>query len=149
MSMTRVGILAAVVGAVSIFVGVFGFMGRCAVPDAPCPSPSPNEIFAYGGLVVLVIGMALLIRAGWRGSLAGWAVAAAASVPATWFAYEVARQEGCPLLADSNAAQACLTAFGEMTAPAISFGLAGMILVVGLLSWRTRRGAHVTFPDAD
>jgi hypothetical protein len=147
MRSTRAGILAAVVGAVSVFVGVFGFVGRCAVPGAPCPSPSPNEIFAYGGLVLLVIGVVLLVRAGWRGSLAGWALAAVAAVPAAWFVYEIVRQEGCPLLADP-AAQSCLPAFGEMTAPTISFGVAGMLLLVGLLRWRGR-GAHVTFGDAD
>jgi hypothetical protein len=147
MSSTKAGILAAVVGAVSVFVGVFGFMGRCAVPGAPCPSPSPNEIFAYVGLVLLVIGVVLLVRAGWRGSLAGWVAAAIAAVPATWFVYEIVRQEGCPLLADPNAAQACLASFGEMTAPAISFGVAGMLLLVGLLRWR-ERGTHVTLPHA-
>jgi hypothetical protein len=139
--------LAAVVGAVSIFAGVFGFLDRCAVPGAPCPSPSPNEIVAYGGLVVLVIGVALLVRAGWRGSLAGWALAAVAAVPAAWFLYEIVRQEGCPLLADPTAAQACLAAFGEMTAPAISFGVAGVILLVGLLRWRGH-GARVKSTDA-
>jgi hypothetical protein len=76
-----VGILAAVVGAVSVFEGVFGSLGRCAVPGAPCPSPSPNEIFAYGGLVLLVIGVALLVRAGWRGSVAGSTFAAVAAIP--------------------------------------------------------------------
>jgi hypothetical protein len=148
MSSTKAGILAAVVGAVSVFVGVFGFMGRCAVPGAPCPSPSPNEMLAYGGLVLLAIGVVLLVRAGWRGSLAGWVAAAIAAVPATWFVYEVVRQEGCPLLADPNAARACLAAFGEMTAAAISFGVAGMLLLVGLLRWR-ERGAPVTLPHAD
>jgi hypothetical protein len=148
MSTTKAGILAAVVGASSIFVGVFGFMGRCAVPGAPCPSPSPNEIFAYGGLVVLVIGVALLVRAGWRGSLAGWALAAVASVPATWWIYEIVRQEGCPLLADSNSVQACLAAYGEMTAPIISFGVAGFLFLIGWVRWRAR-SAHVSFGDAD
>ena len=148
MSTTKAGTLAAVVGAASIFVGVFGYVGRCAVPGAPCPSPSPNEILAYGGLVLLVVGVMLLVRAGWRGSLAGWVVAAIASIPATWFVYEIVRQEGCPLLADPSAAQACLAAFGEMTAPTISFGVAGMLLLVGLLRWRAH-GARVTFADAD
>jgi hypothetical protein len=143
MTRTKAGILAAVVGAVSVFVGVFGFMGRCAVPGAPCPSPSPNEIFAYGGLVLLVIGVVLLVRAGWRGSLVGWALAAVAAVPATWFVYEIVRQEGCPHLADPIAAQACLAAFGEMTAPGISFGVAGMLLLVGLLRWRPRRSRDI------
>jgi hypothetical protein len=148
MNTTRAGILAAVVGAVSIFVGVFGFMGRCAVAVAPCPSPSPNEIFAYGGLVALVVGVALLVLAGWRGSLRGWALAAVGSVPATWFTYEVVRQEGCPLIADPNAARACLRAFGEMTAPTLSLGVAATLLLVGFLKWRAH-GAHVTLPDAD
>ena len=148
MSGTKAGILAAVIGAVSVFMGVFGFVGRCAVPGASCLSPSANEIFAYGGLVLLVIGVGLLVRAGWRGSLAGWAFAAAAAVPATWFVYEIVRQEGCPLLADPNAAQVCLAAFGEMTAPTVSFGVAGMLLLVGLLRGRAH-GARVTFADAD
>jgi hypothetical protein len=143
MSSTKAGILAAVVGAVAVFVGVFGLMGRCAVPGAPCPSPSPNEIFAYGGLVILVIGVLLLVRAGWRGRLEAWVAAAVAAVPATWFAYEVVRQEGCPLLADPDAAQACLAAFGEMTAPAISFGVAAMLVLVGLLRWRALRSRDI------
>lgn len=137
MNTTRAGVIAAVVGAGSVFLGVFGFMGRCAVPGAPCPSPSPNEIFAYGGLVVLVVGVVLLARAGWRGRLGSSALAAVAAVPATWLAYEVLRQEGCPLLADAGAAQACLSSFGEMTAPTISFGVAALIFLVGWLRRRT------------
>ena len=136
--MITLGVLAAVVGASLIFMGVFGFAGRCAVPGAPCPSPSLNELLAYSGLVVLVIGVALFVRAGWHGSLVGSALAAVAAVPAAWFGYEVVRQEGCPLLADPVAAQACLAAYGEMTAPAISFGVAGLIFLVGWLRWRGR-----------
>lgn len=143
MSQAKAGILAAAVGAVSVFAGVFGFLGRCAVPGAPCPSPSPNEIFAYGGLVLLLIGVALLVRESYRGRLAAGALAAVAAIPAAWFVYEVVRQEGCPLLADANAAQACLASFGEMTAPIISFGVAGMLLLVGLLRWRTRRSHDI------
>ena len=135
--MIRGGVLAAVVGALLVFLGVFGFMGRCAVPGAPCPSPSLNEILAYGGQAVLLTGVILLCRAGWRGRFAGSALAAIASVPTTWFIYEVVRQEGCPLLADPKAAQACLAAYGEMTAPVISFGVAGALLLIG---W-SRRGA--------
>jgi hypothetical protein len=135
----KLGIVLAVVGAASMFEGVFGFIGRCANPGAPCPSPSPSEIIAYGGLILLAMGLALLVRAGWRGSLAAWALAAVAAVPAAWFLYETVRQKGCPLLADPNAAKSCLAAFGEMTAPTISYGLAVVILVVGLLRWRRRQ----------
>lgn len=144
--MIKTGLLAAVIGSLLVFMGVFGLMGRCAVPGAPCPSPSLNEIFGYGGLVVLVIGVALLMRAGWRGNLTGSALAAVASVPATWRTYEIARQEGCPLLADPITAQACLAAYGEMTAPVVSFGVAGLLLLV---AWWRARGAYVTLPHAD
>lgn len=136
--MIKPGVLTAVVGASLIFVGVFGFASRCAVPGAPCPTPSPNEILAYGGLVVLVIGVALLVRAGWHGSLVGSALAAVGAVPAAWFIYEIVRQEGCPLLADPVAAQACLGAYGEMTAPVISVVVAGLIFLVGWIRWRGR-----------
>src|SRR5262245_18885915 len=101
----KAGTIAAVVGTVAIFIGLFSLLGRCAVPGAPCPSPSLNEIVAYGGLALLLIGVALLVRAGWRGNFAGWALAAVASVPATWFIYQLVRQEGCPLLADPEAAR--------------------------------------------
>ena len=146
--MIKTGLLAAATGSLAIFMGVFGFMGRCAAPGAPCPSPSLNEIFGYGGLVILVIGVLLLMRAGWRGSLTASALAAVASVPATWWTYEIARQEGCPLLTDPITVQACLSAYGEMTAPAISFGVAGLLLLVGWTRWRVR-GADVTFSDAE
>ena len=143
MSAMKGGTIAAVVGTVAIFVGLFGLLGRCAVPGAPCPSPSPNEIVAYGGLAALIIGVALLLRAGWRGTFGGWAVAAVTSVPATWFVYELVRQEGCPQLADPEAADACIGGFGfglgEMTAPTISMAVAGVILVLGLFRWRSRR----------
>lgn len=148
MNTSKVGLLAAVVGTAAIFVGLFGLLGRCAVPGAPCPSPSLNEIVGYGGLVLLVIGAALLIWSGWRGNLAASALAAAAAVPAIWFGYEIVRQEGCPLIADPNAAQACLNGFGEMTAPAISFGVAAVILLVGFLRSRAKR-AQVTLRHAD
>jgi hypothetical protein len=146
--MTRAGVLAAVLGSLLVFLGVFGFMGRCAVPGAPCPSPSLNEILAYGGLAVLLTGVTLLTWAGWRGRVAGSALAAIASVPATWFIYEVVRQEGCPLLANPIAAQACLTAYGEMTAPVISVSVAGASLLIGW--WRRRAGdARATSTTAD
>jgi hypothetical protein len=137
MNVLKAGVAAAILGAMSIFLGVFGFAYRCAVPGVPCPSPSPNEILAYGGLVVLVVGVLLLLRAGWGGRLAASALAAAATVPATWFLYEIVRQEGCPLLPDPDAAEACLGGFGEMTAPVISFGVAALILLVGWLRWRS------------
>ena len=147
-STIRLGVLTAGVGVSLIFVGVFGFASRCAVPGVPCPTPSPNEILAYGGLVVLVIGVALLFRAGWHGSLVGSALGAVGAVPAAWFVYEIVRQEGCPHLADPVDAQACLAAYGEMTAPVISFGVAGLILLVGRLRWRRPRGARVANADA-
>ena len=136
--MIKTGLLAAVIGSISIFMGIFGFMGRCAPPGARCPSPTLSEIFGYGGLVILVIGVLLLIRAGWRGNLTGSALAAVASVPATWWTYEIARQEACPLLAEPITVQACLSAYGEMTAPVLSFGAAGLLLLVGWSRWRGR-----------
>ena len=136
--MIKLGVVMAVVGASAMFMGVFGFARRCAVPGAPCPTPSPTSILAFGGLLILVIGVALLVRAGWHGSLVGSALAAVGAVPAAWFIYELMRQKGCPLLADPDAAQACLAAYGEMTAPIISFGVAGLIFLVGWLRWRGR-----------
>jgi len=140
--MTKLGIVAAAAGACSIFLGVFGFVGRCAVPNTPCPSPSPNTIFSFGGLVVLVFGVVLLLRAGWHGSMVGWVLAAIGVAPGTWFVYEIVRQRGCPLLADAVAARACLAAYGEMTAPAITFGVSALVLLIGWL--RLRRGAAPT-----
>lgn len=142
---TRAGVVAALVGVGLINFGVFGFSGRCGFPGGPpCPSPSPNEVAAYLGLVVLVIGVVMLVRSGWRGSATGWILAAVGSVPATWFAYELARQELCPLLSDPAAARACLSAYGEMTAPVLSFGFAGLLLLVGWLRLRRTRAAAVT-----
>jgi hypothetical protein len=141
-TMTKSGIAAAVFGAGSIFIGVFGFVGRCAVPNTPCPSPSPNTIFSFGGLIVLIFGVALLLRAGWRGRVAAWVLAGIAAAPGTWFVYEVVRQHGCPLIADAVAARACLAAYGEMTAPAITFGVSALVLLIGWL--RLRRGAAPT-----
>lgn len=146
--MIRMGVLAAVFGSLLIFLGVFGFMGRCGALGTACPFPSVNEILAYGGLAVLLTGVILLIRAGWRGSVAGSALAAIASVPATWFIYEIVRQEGCPLLADPVAVQACLGAYGEMTAPVISYSVAGAVFVIGLLR-RRAVDARATSAKAD
>lgn len=134
--MIRLGVLAAVVGSLLIFLGLFGFMSRCAAPGARCPSPSLNEILACGGLALLLTGVILLLRAAWRGSVTGSALAAIASVPATWFIYELVRQEGCPLLADPVAVQACLAAYGEMTAPVISYSVAGALFLIGLFRRR-------------
>jgi hypothetical protein len=143
MSRTKASALGALFGALLIFVGVFGFLGRCAVPGAPCPSPSLNEIAAYGGLVVLLISVAALVWLGWRGSLLASALGAVGAVPATWFAYEIARQSGCPLLTDPALADACLTAYGEMTAPVLSFGVAGLILLMGWARRGRRRSRQV------
>jgi hypothetical protein len=138
----RAGAVAGVVGLLLIFVGLFSLLGRCAVPGAPCPSPSPNEIAAYLGLALLVLGVILLLRAGWHGRAAGWVLAAVAIVPVTWFTYELARQGICPMLSDPAVAQACLEAYGEMTAPMLSYGAAGLVLLVGLLRWRRLRAAR-------
>ena len=135
----RVGAAAAIVGVLLILVGLFSSFGRCAVPGAPCPSPSWNAVLAYVGLIVLVIGVGLLVSSGWRGSAGSWLLAAVAVVPAAWFAYELARQSLCPLLSDPALSRACLTAYGEMTAPALSYGLAGVVLLVGWLRLRRLR----------
>lgn len=115
----------ALIGSLLIFVGVFGMLGRCAVPGAPCPSPSPGEVAAYGGLIVLVLGVFILVRSGLRGSLASSALGALAAIPATWTLYEVVRQ-GVPLPG--------IGVLEEMTAPALSATVALAILVVGAVS---------------
>ncbi len=138
---TRAGALAALLGVGLITFGVFGSAVRCARPGVPCPSPSLNELAAYLGLVGLVIGVVMLVRSGWRGGATDWLLAAAGVVPAAWFVYELARQKLCPLLSDPASARACLSAYGEMTAPVLSFGFAGLVLLVGWLRWRRTRAA--------
>lgn len=138
---TRVGALAAVLGVLLILVGLFSF-GGCARPGVPCPSPSWNEVVAYLGIVVLILGLGMLVWSGWRGSRASWALAAVAAVPATWIVYELARQSVCPLLSDPALSLACLTAFGEMTAPVLSVGVGGFVLVAGSLRWRRIRASR-------
>lgn len=139
MGMTRIGALAALAGVLLIFVGLFSGIGGCYVPGAPCPSPSAGEISAYLGIVVLVFGFVVLVRSSWRGSLASSAFAAVAIIPATWTLYEIARQDGCPLLADPAVVSTCLAAYGEMTAPVLSFGVGVVVLLVGFLRWRGLR----------
>ena len=139
MRSVRAGAVTGIVGFLLILIGLFSLLGRCAVPGAPCPSPSPNEIAAYLGLALLVLGVILLLRAGWHGRAAGWMLAAVAIVPVTWFVYELARQGICPMLSDPEVAQACLEAYGEMTAPILSYGAAGLVLLVGWLRWRRLR----------
>jgi len=135
----RTGAAVAFLGFLFILGGLFGSVGRCAVPGVPCPSPSWNEILAFLGLGILVIGIALLIWSGWRGSAAAWVLAAIAVVPAVWFLYELGRQELCPLISDPAASDACLTAYGEMTAPVLSYSVGGVLLGVGWLRLRQRR----------
>ena len=125
MSATKAGALIALVGSVLIFVGLFGMLGRCAVPGAPCPSPSLGEVAAYGGLLLLVLGVLILVRSGLRGNLASSALGAVAALPATWTLYEVLRQ-GVPLPA--------IGVLDEMTAPALSTAVALAILGVGVVS---------------
>lgn len=145
MRTTRIGVLTALAGVLLVFVGLFSGIGGCYVPGAPCPSPSAGEISLYLGIVVLVLGLVVLVRSGWRGSLASSAFASIAIVPAMWTFYEIARQSGCPLLADPTVASACLAAYGEMTAPVLSFGLGVVVLLVGFLRWRgvRKRGVPV------
>lgn len=138
---TRAGALAALLGVGLITFGVFGFpfgFGSCRRPGVPCPSPSLNEVAAYLGLVVLIIGVVMLVRSSWHGGVSGWLLAAAGAVPATWYIYELARQNLCPLLSDPAASRACLSAYGEMTAPVLSFGFGGLVLLAGWVRWRTR-----------
>lgn len=142
-SRTRAGALAALLGVGLITFGVFGFAGRCGRPGVPCPSPSLNEVAAYLGLVVLIIGVVMLVRSGRRGSALDWLLAAAGMVPATWFVYELARQKLCPLLSDPAASRACLSAYGEMTAPVLSFGFAGLVLLLGWARWRIRAARDI------
>lgn len=127
---TRAAATMAVVGVLLIFFGLFGMFDRCGL-SAPCPRPRPSEIVAYAGLIVLVIGTGLLLRLARRGSLAAALCAAAASVPATWFLYEVLRQGLCPLIDDPSAARDCFRAYGTMTAPVLSAGVAVMLFAVG------------------
>jgi hypothetical protein len=133
---TRLGALIALAGFLLILVGLFSGIGGCYVPGVPCPSPRLDEIFGYSGLALLLIGIGLLLRAGWRGSLRGSLFAAVAAVPATWFLYELARQSGCVLITDQETQRACLEAFGEMTAPVLSAAVACLVVVVGWLRWR-------------
>lgn len=135
---TRVGALTALLGVLLIMVGLFSF-GGCARPNVPCPSPTWNEVIAYLGVVVLFVGIAMLVWSGWRGSLASWVLAAVAAVPATWFVYERARQSICPMLDDPASSRACLTAYGEMTAPLLSLGVGVFVLVTGSLRLRRLR----------
>ena len=138
---TRSGAIVALVGFLLIFVGLFSGIGRCAVPGAPCPEPGPDEIAAYLGLALLTVGIVLLVRAGWRGSAAAWVLAAVAVVPVVWFIYELLRQGICPMLADRPAQQACLEAYGELTAPVLSYTAAAVVLVVVLVRRRRLRSA--------
>jgi hypothetical protein len=121
------------VGVLLIFFGLFSMADRCAVPIAPCPRPRPTEIVAYAGLLILILAVGLLMRSARRGSLAGAASAAAASVPATWFLYEILRQGLCPLIDDDSTAQACFQAYGTMTAPVLSAAVAVLLFAIGWL----------------
>jgi hypothetical protein len=138
MARTRTGALVALAGVLLLLVGLFSGIGRCAVPGAPCPSPGPDEILAYSGIALLIVGIALLLRAGMRGSPASVALAALGAIPATWFLYELGRQSGCPLLEEPETQSACLRAFGEMTAPVLSVGVGLVVFVVGWLKLRGR-----------
>ena len=140
---TRAAALVALLGVLLILVGFFFSIRRCAVPGVPCPSPSWNEVVYYLGVVVLVVGAAMLVWSGWRGSTASWVLAAVAVIPATWIVYELARQSLCPLLSDPALSRACLTAYGEMTAPVLTFGVGGFVLVVGLLRLRRLRWSGI------
>lgn len=137
---TRSGALVALVGVGLINFGLFTFVTRCR-PGVPCPSPSFNAVAGYLGLVLLILGVVILIRSGWRGSATSWVFAAAAVVPATWFGYELARQGVCPLLSDPAVSRACLTAYGEMTAPVLSFSVASAMLLIGWVRGRLTRPA--------
>jgi hypothetical protein len=138
MGRTTSGALMALAGFLLLFIGLFSGIGRCAVPGAPCPSPGPDEILAYSGIVLLVLGVALLLRAGMRGSPVGVALAALGAIRATWFIYELGRQSGCPLLGDPDTQDACLRAFGEMTAPVLSAAVGLVVFIVGWLRLRGR-----------
>ena len=124
MSATKTGTLIALVGSLLIFVGLFGMLGRCARPDVPCPSPSLGEVSAYGGLLVLVFAVFILVRSGLRGNFSSAALGAVAALPATWTLYEVVRQ-GVPLPG--------IGVLDEMTAPALSAAVALAIVVVGAM----------------
>lgn len=133
------GAMFALVGLLMIFLGLFSFIGRCAVPGAACPSPRPSEVLAYGGVLVLAVGVTLLFSSAWRGSLPSSVLSAVATIPLTWVLYEIVRQSGCPLIADPGMASACFTAFGEMTAPVLSLGAGGLVLLLGWRRWRALR----------
>jgi hypothetical protein len=90
------------------------------------------------GLALMAISLLLLVRAGWRGSRSSWVVAAIGAVIGTWTVYELLRQSVCPLIDDRTTMIACLTAYGEMTAPVLSATAGAIVLAVGWLRLQGR-----------
>lgn len=143
MRAARGGVVLAAGGFASILIGLFSFVGRCAVPGAPCPSPRLSEVLTYGGLALLFAGIALLVLSGWRGRTGSWVLAAVATVPATWTFYEVARQGPCQTAASGLALTVCNAipfGLGGVAAPLVSALAALIVLGVGGLRLRYRSG---------
>ena len=111
---------------VMVGYGVFGF-------DRTGTTTRPSY---FVGLALMAVSLVLLIRSGWRGSAGSWLVGAAGTVVATWAIYELLRQSVCPLINDPAAMTACLSAWGVMTAPVLSYVAGGLVLLVGWLRLR-------------
>ena len=125
----KLGTTLLVVAAILVGYGVFG-MDRSGVTSRPS---------YFIGLGLMAMSLGLLVRAGWRGDGGSWMVAAVGFVIATWTVYELLRQSVCPLLDDTAGRIACLTAYGEMTAPTLSFAVGAVVLVAGWVRLRRRR----------
>lgn len=124
--MKQTGSLLLVIAVILVGYGIFGF-------DRSGATTRPSYFI---GLALMAVSLVLLVRSGWRGNRWSWLVAGTGAVIATWTIYELLRQSVCPLIEDPSAMLACLTAYGEMTAPVLSFGAGLSVLVVGWLRLR-------------
>lgn len=107
----KLGLGAVVVGIPLLGLGIFLMRGGLIAATA-----------YYVGLPLLAIGVARLLWAGWRGSIASWLVAAPAAGILTWALYELIRQ-GVPLPE--------IGVLDEMTAPMLSATVMIGIIVIG------------------
>ncbi|NJD27994.1 MAG: hypothetical protein FIA92_06810 [Chloroflexi bacterium] len=117
--------LGGALGGFGALLMAFGFaIGpfMCRVPGVPCPRPTVADLAFYGGLALVVLGLARLLWAGWRGSRLSWFFAAPAAGLITWTVYELVRQ-GIPMPE--------IGFLGTMTAPTLSAGVAIAVVVVG------------------
>jgi hypothetical protein len=120
--------------ALSVLLGAllmaFGFaIGpfMCARPDLPCEGPTLAGVAFYGGVMLMTVGLARLLWAGWHGSRIGWLIAAPAAGLLTWVVYERIRQGPLPGIG----------ILGTMTAPTLSLAVAIGVIAVAVL--RTAR----------